>query len=205
MCFSVSEYLVKELPSSQKDVDAWTALIELQSDIVRSTSEQHVRLTATQRKTASDLKISLYRDALSRVKDSSARNGLTAGLMKEGSQAWDRNKQLAEWLSLMKKVPSFELSLLYLNFLQTDHSNFSYDGCLQAYRDWLKAELTAHPAKRDAHCLYILLRLTTFMKQSGYSELGTAIWQCMSELNFYRPTSVSPGEQIGIFGRILGF
>ena len=181
------------------DIEAWLALIDLQNDIVRATADKHVRLTPAQHRTASDLKISIYQEALSKISDPQARVRLTTGLMGEGSKFWDTGRQLAEWKVLIKQDPSFDLSILYLNFLQTNHANFSYQGCLEAYRECLETEMTA-PARseRDARGLYLLLRCTMLMKQAGYKELATAIWQSMMEFNFYRPPSISADPLLGV-------
>lgn len=187
--------LAEQTSKQPDDIDAWCALLDLQADVVRPSADKHVRLTAAQERTVSDLKISLYQEALSKAKNPSFRERLTSGLMTEGSKVWDRGKQLAEWRRLMKTNPSFDLAVLYLNFLQANQVGFSYEGCLDAYRDCFKRELRRSAGRdRDSNCLYILLRLTNFMKQSGYSELATAVWQGMMELNFYRPASI-PHDQ----------
>ena len=187
--------LAEQTSKQPDDIDAWCALIDLQQEIVRTSAYRNVQLTAAQQRTVSVLKISLYQEALSKAKKPTIQERLTSGLMAEGSKVWDRGRQLAEWRALMKTNPSFDLAVLYLNFLQANQVGFSYEGCLDAYVDCLTGELRRSAGHdRDSNCLYILLRLTNFMKQSGYSELATAVWQGMMELNFYRPASI-PADQ----------
>ena len=182
--------LAEQVSKQPDDIDAWCALIELQPDIVRTSADRHAQLTAAQHRTVSDLKISLYQEALSKAKDLFIQQRLIAGLMTEGSKVWDRGKQLAQCYAFIKQYPSFDLYGLYLEYVQTEHVDFSYDHCLQAYRNWLQYEVNKSDERdRDRHCLYVLLRLTTFMKQSGYSELATAIWQSMMEFNLCQPAS----------------
>jgi hypothetical protein len=48
--------------------------------------------------------------------------------------------------------------------------------------------------------VYTLLRLTIFMRESGYAELAVAIWQGLLEFNYLAPPkSLKPLEKIGLF------
>jgi NRDE-2, necessary for RNA interference len=177
------------------DIEAWLALIELQSEVVRCSEGRHARLTSSQRRTVSDLKISLYRDALSKNEIPTIRDTLVTGLMTEGSKVWENDKQLSEWHLLMEKDISFEISLLYLNFVQTSHQHFRQEQCVAAYQHCHQSELRKAPGHdRDINCLHLVLRATSLIHQSGFTERAIAIWQGLVEVNLFRPSSL-PVEQ----------
>ena len=184
--------LLEKTAKTPNDIESWRALVELQPDIVKSSGR---RLTASESRTVSELKITLYREALIKVTEPMPRHSLIAGLMKEGSKLWDRYKQLSEWRTIMNEEPSFELSLLYLNFVQSNSSGFSYDHCIQEYQKCL-ASLMKKPKglERDRDFLHLTLRLTAFMEQCGFMELAIAIWQSLIEFNLFRPLSVTAAE-----------
>lgn len=186
--------LREKVVKQPKDIEAWFAMIELQQDLILATQGRHGSPTAAQRRTIAELRIAVYREALSEHNGSPAEEKLVTGLMKEGSKIWDHPRQLAEWSVFIKNSTSVKRWLHYLGFLQS-HSNFSYEDCVNAYQSCLLALNTPSPnGDRDRNCIYIILRLTIFMKQSGFGERALAIWQAIMELNLCRPSSI-PSEE----------
>jgi hypothetical protein len=68
----------------------------------------------------------------------------------------------------------------------------AYLSCLEALQLQAKLE-TAQTTRRKSSKMqvYIFLRLTTFMRESGYHELSIALWQAVLEFILLRPPAVS--------------
>ncbi|KAJ9605775.1 hypothetical protein H2200_009624 [Cladophialophora chaetospira] len=138
-----------------------------------------------------EIKISIYERALSRVKTPDGRHTLILGLMQEARAVWDTDKQASKWRTFLDTNASFDLWKQYVNFVQTNSVKFSFDDCLQTYTDWFRHfqgfRQGSTDRTRDSYCVYIVLRLTLFLWQSGFSERAVGIWQALLESNYYRP------------------
>ncbi|KAL6253382.1 hypothetical protein RBB50_001105 [Rhinocladiella similis] len=182
-----------------QDVNAWFTLIEYQEVSFSDRHESHTHNAATSRSLA-DLRISLYEQALSHVKDPAGRHALILGLMREGSKIWDVQKQASQWQVFLDKDSSFDLWILYLNFMQSNALKFNLDTCLQVYKRCLtKFSSSGDGPLRDSHCVYLLLRLTLLLWQSGYTERAVGVWQAMLEFNLFRPPQLSTDAFMSAF------
>ena len=182
------------------NVDAWLALAEIQEDLV---IEQHGNQAkgTSHRRLLSNLRLSIFEEALAQVKTPASQVQLTESFMKEGANLWDHGKQRAQWQKLLQGTASFELRMLYLNFLQSDCRHFSIETIIAAYQEALRLSNTVVRGReqRDENCLYLILRLTYFLRQSGFIERAVAIWQALIEFNLFRPLSWKPDEDLSSF------
>ncbi|KAK4935478.1 hypothetical protein LTR10_023465 [Elasticomyces elasticus] len=119
------------------DVQVWIAFIEYQDVSFNGRHRSRDSGTAPSRSLA-ELRISLYEQALSHVKDIKGRHTLILGLMREGSQVWDAQKQTAQWEAFLDNDASFDLWTLYLNFVQGNALRFRMETCLEAYERCLQ-------------------------------------------------------------------
>ncbi len=147
--------------------------------------------------------IAVYELALSKVKAQKDRQPLILGLMREGRRLWDVDKQASRWQAFLNRDGSFELWKLYINFVQTNFASFSYDDCQQAYASWIQTFKTSRPEvptfQRDLSCIYVFLRLTLFLWQSGFVERAVGMWQALLELNCCRLPTWSLDDSIPAF------
>ena len=181
------------------DADTWLALIAHQ-DHMHEDPPNHRRILATSKETLAEIKLTLYQKALTKVMDQKSRERLIKGLMDQGANIWDNATLSRKWQSVLKEYSSGELWIRYINFQQTTTMSFSYEGCLSTYKQGLRiareeADLTA----RDELCIYLLLRSTKLMSQSGYSERATAIWQSLLEFTFFRPDGLDSSMEHSSF------
>lgn len=186
--------LARATTEHPEDAEAWRSFIQHQERSFNDTG-QAAAVPAAKRRSIVDLKLSLYEQALSKVPEGPGRERLVVEMMREGRSLWDARQQAAEWRKVLGKNSSFALWVLYLDFQQTNPLNFSYEQCVEVYTACLR-NLQAAPqsASRDAHCLYVLLRVSLLIQQSGYPERAIAIWQALLEYNCFRPLSLTPSD-----------
>ncbi|OCT49612.1 hypothetical protein CLCR_06610 [Cladophialophora carrionii] len=173
----------KEQPDA---ASPWLALIEFQKDLLYDDLGNW-----PSPRDLSERKISLYEQALSHVKAQDDRLALIVGLMREARAVWDVDKQASRWKAFLGDGASFDLWKLYVDFVQTNSVRFSVEDCLQTHLNWLKTFRVPRPGttdrQRDSNCVYILLRLTLLLWQTGFTERAVGIWQALLEWNCFQP------------------
>ena len=118
-------------------------------------------------------------------------------------------KQSARWRVLLRENPTFlRLWTKYLNFLQTNFVTFKYEAvrdgfleCIDLLRSAVASSDKDLQPDLNSNLIYVLLRCTLFMRESGFREHATAIWQALLEFNFFAP-SQSPSateESLSLF------
>lgn len=175
----------------------WLALIDYQQV---SLGDQVSKGLSNTSRNLVDLRISLYEQALSQVSDSEGRHALILGLMQEGNKIWDVRKQASQWQAFLDKDSSFDLWILYLNFTQSNALKFNVEECLEVFKRCLQIAQNS-PLERgnEPQAIYILLRATMFLWQSGFTERAFGIWQASLEYNFFRPVCSTSEELLSSF------
>lgn len=200
-------YLSRKLEDNPHDIDTWISLIEHQDTIIRS-KEDHRRITNAEIRSIADIKIHIYEKALGNAKSSSDRERLLLGLMYEGSKVWEIKTQSEKWEQISKdNIDSLLLWKSYLAFKQTTFSTFRYEEVKGIFTKRMKllmdAISRASPGRGGSlyqQLIYVILRLTLYVREAGYSELGVAIWQGILEYNFFAPNSTEPPmDKIALF------
>jgi hypothetical protein len=175
-----------------QDIEGWLALIKHHDVLPNDQSATRRAPTNVERYGLADVKISIYEAALSKNATNPEREPLVAGLMEEGSKIWDAKKLANQWKAVLRENAQFpNLWIKYLDFEQSNFLTFTYDQCKAVYTECLKITAAQPPEKnRDQLRIYLLLRLTTFMKDAGYSENSVGLWQAMLEINYFHPNVV---------------
>lgn len=195
--------LSRRVEQFPQDIDAWLALIEHQGGLLRGQDDRR-RLTNAEIRSTAEIKIHIYEKALDKVTHLRGRERLLLGLMKEGSKIWETKAQSDRWEQISKdNIDSLKLWKSFVDFRQTTFSTFTYEDTRDVFISRIKL---LSDAARSAgietinslyqQLLYVLLRLTTFMRESGYSELAVAIWQGLLEVNFRAPSQAFSQEEI---------
>ncbi|KAK4545327.1 hypothetical protein LTR36_003507 [Oleoguttula mirabilis] len=191
--------LIRRTKQQPSELEAWLALIEHQAAVIRPGADTSL-LTAAEKRTLADVRLSIYDQALKHTRTGEpGHETLILGMIQQGSLIWERSKLATKWAEVLKASPgSIPLWTTYLDFVQTNHLSFKYEQCKTAYTDCLKilhnARLGASPGESDdvsTAQLYVVLRLTAFMRDAGYDELAYALWQLLLENNFFKPNDVS--------------
>ncbi|KAL9115883.1 MAG: hypothetical protein Q9227_000251 [Pyrenula ochraceoflavens] len=175
--------LSKRIEENPKDADAWLALIEYQDVLkMRAASNSEIKSLA-------EIKLSIYEKALSQISDPNRRATLVIGMLEEGSKLWDSKKLDAQWQRAVKaEDTNVGLWIQYLNFQQTNSLCFSFEQCRTTYQQIFERIVQQSPSQQDDQtCSYVFLRWTSFLLDTGYAELATALWQAELEFTFFKP------------------
>ena len=160
-------------------------------------AEHHSKTTKAEVSSTAEIKLSIYEKALNKVTDWQYRERLILGMLEESSKIWDSSKLAGKWRKALQTHPGYvRLWVKYLDFQQTTFSRFRHDKFVEVCREGLQVVKEAKlqnnnnatlEAQYDEIQAYLLIRLTLFMKESGYSENALAIWQSVLEFNMFRP------------------
>ncbi|KAI9730249.1 MAG: hypothetical protein M1834_006013 [Cirrosporium novae-zelandiae] len=181
--------LSKKTKLDPSDTDAWLDLINFQDNFLEPVSRKR-KLTAAERKSTADIKISIYEQALGAVKDADGRERLLLGMMEEGTRVWEKHKISEKWRKALRENPNiWELWIGYINFQQSSSTTHT----VQQYQNLFKKCLTELPSSsaQDSLRIYIFLRYTLMLREAGYPEYALATWQAILEYNFRRPVNTS--------------
>lgn len=189
---------VREHPD---DVESWLELVDHQDSLLEHQSGARAP-TSAEIKSFADIKLSLLEQALSHDSSSRHHERLSLKIMEEGLKVWEFKVASKKFAEMMQKYPdSFEFWKLYVSFLQTRLSACRFDEIKPAYTDKLQAlgnklsNISTVPEQTQCceRMIYVFLRLTRFLADTGFAELATAAWQATLELNLSRPPTASQG------------
>lgn len=187
---------------------AWLNLINFQDDILKVFRFSRSRaLTNAERQANADVKLSIYHKALEKVSDPAGRENLILGMIDQAAQVWTSERLSSTLKALIQDNPGFlRLWTKYLNFTQTNFTTFKYEEVLAVYFDCLNLlsrvlQDGMKPVTEKEQIyniqLYVLLRMTLFLRESGFSELAVAAWQAMLEYIFFKPVQFHSKEHKG--------
>lgn len=197
--------LMRRVDVEPSNFEAWIDLINHQDSVLGlGQSFKRTRLTNAERRSNAEIKISMFEKALEQVKNLEGREVLLLGMMQEATKIWGIDKSSSCWRSILQQNPrSSRLWTKYLDFMQTSFTNFRFGEVQNAYLDCLNL---THGARRSGMLtpdeldkifniqIYVVLRMTLFMRESGFAELATATWQALLEFVFFRPIIVQGSE-----------
>jgi hypothetical protein len=181
------------------ELSVWLELIEHQAALFGGTDFAIHTLSTVELRNLADIRISIYEKALQNIGvDVDARAIFWVGLLKEGGLIWESKKLASKWQEALQAHPSaLKLWIAYLDFIQTSATEFRYERCKSEYASCLDILAGAREAglkhnKLEQHhiskiFIYLLLRITVFMRESGYHEHSEAVWQAALETRFLPP------------------
>ncbi|PGH04703.1 hypothetical protein GX51_03370 [Blastomyces parvus] len=184
--------LSRRVTEHPDDVEGWLQLIEHQNSLVGvAASEGERRLTTAEKRSVADIKISIYEKALSKLPPKARRDRLLLGMMDEMATLYDTKTLSNKWKAILQANPDYiSLWIKYLDFQQTRFVNFTYEQCRSIFIDCLKINGSRKGGPElDIINIYLILRLSRFMREAGYVEHAVGLWQAILEFNFFHPTS----------------
>lgn len=192
----------RAVEQNPNDIENWLALIDHQDVLLQSNTDRR-RITNAETKSTAEIKISMYEKALEKMTTLQNREKLLLGLMAEGLKIWDVKAQSSRWEQISNdNIDSLLLWISYLNFKQSNFTTFRYEEIKELYLTRIKlltrATINAKSESMEPlfqQLIYVLLRLTLFIRESGYSELAIAIWQALLEMNFFGPSHTISREK----------
>ena len=183
--------LAQRVDSEPSNAEAWLQFIHYEDASLGS------RPTAAERRSTADIKMAMYKKALGKVKGPEGRQHLLIEMMEEASKFWDSRRLATEWSAVLKSNPDvLGLWIAFLDFKQTDFSSFKYesirstvDNCISVLQKCLMQSANDTCIRKPffESQISIFLRMTLFMRESGFLENAVAAWQARLELEFFAP------------------
>lgn len=179
---------VKESPDN---IDAWLELADHQDELLRAQSADGTSLD-NETHSYKEIKVSMLESALENAKEPSEQERVLVDLMREGGAIWSSKVAAKKWADLKGRDKSHSLWKVEIAFMMSNVAQFQYDAIKAAFTERLqfvvsKADQQSLDGFREA--IYIFLRTTRFIHDSGYRELAVAAWQAMLEITFFRPSA----------------
>ncbi|KAF2161403.1 hypothetical protein M409DRAFT_69762 [Zasmidium cellare ATCC 36951] len=186
-----SAVLSKAAKTNPNDLNAWLALSDHQAKLVRA-GALAVSLSSSERRTLADLRLSILNEACTHItKGTTYRERLLRAIIDEGTIVWDSAKRASRWIEALAECPgSIMLWTDYLNYVQDSHSGFKFEDCKDAFTQCLRMLKVAGEKEGTSTSdiqVYVLLRLTAFIRDAGYDELSIALWQAVLEYHLRMP------------------
>ncbi|KAM5351290.1 hypothetical protein ACJ41O_004013 [Fusarium nematophilum] len=180
---------VKDQPD---DINAWLELANHQDALLRAGEDIDRRALESEAHSFAEIKLHMLESALANVSTSQDRIRVLVPLMREGIKVWNSKLAAKKWTELLKdEEDSFQLWKTHLDFAMSNISAFRYEDIKQMHLDRLRQTVAraglGSSSEDISEAIYIFLRLTRFVYDSGYKELAVAAWQAFLELNFFRP------------------
>lgn len=184
--------LTRRTQENPTDISAWLRLIDHQTAVL-SGAEEHRPLTYAEQTGLADIKMSIYEKALKQIGQNPGRERLLLGLLEEGAKLWDTKKLLQRWQTTLKANSQFiSLWVRYLDFRQTQFLDFTYERCLATFIECLKLNQFGPNGPEKVYVQnYLFLRMTLFMRESGFAEHAVGLWQAILELTLFRPEGLN--------------
>ena len=198
--------LSKRIDAEPTNSEAWINLISHQDNILGlGQNIKGISLTNAEKRSNAEIKVSMFQEALENVKDSEGREVLLLGLMQETTKIWGIDNILSWWKSILQENrQSMRLWTKYLDFIQTSFTYFKFEEVQSVYLYCLNmihgARISGEispdePNKVFDIQIYVVLRMTLFMRESGFTEHANAAWQALLEFVFFKPTIVQASNQ----------
>lgn len=193
--------LSRRVDAEPHSFEAWINLIDHQDNML-GLGQNFTRSSPTnaERRSNAEIKLAMFEKALGKVQDSEGREVLLLGMMQEAHKIWGVNKISSCWKSIIQQNPQcMRLWTKYLDFRQTSFTYFRFGEVQSVYVDCLNlidgvrtsGKVPPDDPNRKFHIqIYLVLRMTLFMRESGFAEYATAAWQALLEFVFFKPISV---------------
>lgn len=185
--------LVRATKSDPSNLQAWLDLANHQEHLVSPGADAQ-SLSNVERQALADMRIAVYEKALKHFPTSEAakRERLVLELLHEASVAWDAQKYMHKLNDILQQHPgSFPIWSLYLDASQTNPIDFRFEDVkaffVRSIRTLGSTHSSGHEPDSRRMVLYLILRYTVFLLDTGYDELSIAIWQALFEYHLFRP------------------
>jgi hypothetical protein len=198
--------LLRRAEDNPGDVDTWLEVIEYQ-DTLLAGSDSSRQLTAAEKRSLADIKLSLYEKALKKVGKHPAKDRLLLGYLEEGATLWESKRLAEQWHAILKHNPGYiNLWMRYIDFRQTAFLDFTFEHCRSIYLECMNLNASsADSAEQEAIQAHLFLRMTLFMREAGYSELAVGLWQASLEMTLFCPEKYSTSSKANILNGFASF
>jgi hypothetical protein len=198
--------LVRATKTDPLDLNAWLNLANFQEYLVSPGADAH-SLINTERQNLATMRIAVYEKALKHfpTSEASKRECLLLELLQEASLAWDVQKYKDKLQEILQQHPeNLTIWTRYLNACQANPIDFHFEDVkaffirsirsIRSTRTLGSKAGTNRDSKPREMLLYLILRYTIFLLDTGYNELSIATWQAICEYHLFRPERLATRE-----------
>lgn len=180
-----------------KDITAWLCFAEHQELVIAGPRYDGRALKHSEKRLVAQAKLSIYERGIKVNSGNPKLDHLLLGRMEEGAKVWDPARLTREWGEVLAWHSEFiSLWVEYLDYCQTDPVDFNFDQCFQTYTYCLDINSrVGFGMYKNQIRSYLLLRLTLFLRESGYMELAVGFWQAVLEFTCFRPHHLTDQEE----------
>ncbi|KAJ3528047.1 hypothetical protein NM208_g10398 [Fusarium decemcellulare] len=183
--------LSRRVKDHPEDIDTWIELANHQDALLRAGEDIDHKALEAEVHSFAEIKLHMLESALANVSTPQDRVRVLVPLMREGIKVWSNKTAAKKWAELHQdEEASFALWRTHLDFAMSNMSTFHYDTIKQMHLDRLGQIMTrsgSNISPEDlSEAVYVFLRFTRFIYDSGYKELAVAAWQAFLELNLFR-------------------
>jgi hypothetical protein len=183
---------VKESPGN---IDTWLELVNHQDVLLQAGQDIDGITTENEAHSYAEIKLSMLESALSNASKPDDKQRILVRLMQEGVKVWNTKVATKKWAEVVQDEEySFELWKTHLDFAMSSITSFQYDDVKKMLVDRLHlvmARSMSTPLQtKFEEIIYVFLRLTCLLHDAGYKESAVAAWQCILDLNFFRPSNI---------------
>lgn len=204
---------VKDHPG---DVEAWLELVDIQETLLRLDENTRQDRSDEEAKGLASMRLALLEEALPHATNEVDKQKVILRLMREGSRVWSGKVLSKRWEDLNLQPNNFALWKAHLDHELCNMTTFTFSRLKQMHVAQLQRlqqdlDKTIQDAIHSSEgkslqelcatridvsdalssicdeMIYVFLRLTSFVRDAGYTELAVAAWQAMLELIFARP------------------
>lgn len=212
--------LSRQVKDHPEDIQAWLELVDLQETLLRLDEMARPDRTNEEVKGLASMRLALLEEALPYATNEIDKQEVLLRLMREGARIWSGKVLSKRWADLSLQPNNFALWKAHLDHELCNMTTFTFAGLKQMLvTQLLRLQQDLIQTTQDAARLYegasskeicetrsdvsgalsnicdemtyVFLRLTSFVRDAGYTELATAAWQAMLELTFARPADDS--------------
>jgi hypothetical protein len=202
---------VRATKNDPSDVQAWLNLASHQEHLVSPGADAH-SLTNTERQNLATMRIAVYEKALRHFPASEGpkRERLLLELLQEASLAWDVQKYIHKLQEIIQQHPeNFSIWTRYLDACQANPIDFHFEDVkaffVRSLRTLGSKAKPDHEPEIQKMLLYLILRYTVFLLDTGYDELSVAIWQAVCEYHLFRPEHLAKCEESQVLAEFEQF
>ncbi|POR35666.1 Protein NRDE2-like protein [Tolypocladium paradoxum] len=183
--------LNRQVKDHPDDIDAWLELADHQDALLRAGGTIDERATENAAHSFAEIKVHMLESALPHAARPDDRRRVLVSLMREGVKVWNSKAAAKKWLQVLEdERHDFSLWKTHLDFSMSNIGTVQYEEVKRMILDRLQQAVSRSGLQSGddlAEAIYVFLRATRFVHDSGYKELAVAAWQGLLELTFFRP------------------
>ncbi|CAG7928356.1 unnamed protein product [Penicillium olsonii] len=177
------------------NITAWLQLAEHQELLLVGARSGGAPLSKSEAQALAEARLSIYEKGIDSNPASPQLDRLLLGRMEQGARLWDNWKVISEWEDTLTLYPNFiSVWMGYLDHFQRGSDNSIFEKCFGRFKYCLELiSCYGSGLYKNQIRSYLFLRLTLFLRESGYTEQAVGLWQAVLDFTCFRPSQIGTG------------